>query len=110
MISTVLSPIHSIDDEQLEKQVPEVASRSDGSEDGRLLQVVWVGSKAVDEIVVVQHVARDEREMRRGFRGRDDGDGRGKDETRRLTPSESSRWRDRTLQIGRSCSSERSSI
>lgn len=69
--------INFVNDEKLEKQVPKVAARADVLEDGRLLEVVGVGAwqcegpsarhpppkapgclrtKAVDEIVVVEHV------------------------------------------------------
>lgn len=33
----------------LEKVVPEVTAGADSAEDGRRLELVWVGSKAVDE-------------------------------------------------------------
>jgi len=57
MVSAVLSAVHSINDEELEKQVPEVSSRTDRSENWGLLKVVWVRSETVDEVVVVEHVS-----------------------------------------------------
>lgn len=83
MVSAVLSAVHSINDEELEKQIPEVSSRTDCSENWGLLEVVWVRSETVDEVVVVEHVPS----LPRGSGGEEDqglrgsgrrGEGRGK--------------------------------
>lgn len=42
--------------EDLEKEVPEVSSRTDVAEDGGQHGLVIVGTESIDEVVVVQHV------------------------------------------------------